>query len=86
METISLKELNANGNLILECKKHAFIASDERRPIYYGDRGGASACFVHYYKDQYVVTQRILSVIQLQFYRFEDAQRMFAEFVDAVKD
>lgn len=82
---ISLRILNEEGNLILACKEVAFVNDCERKPIYYGS-GDPSTCYVHYYKDMYVVTQHIISTIQFRFYRFSDAQRMFTEFVNSVRD
>lgn len=80
---VSLKELNANGQLVLSCKKYSFIR--DNMPYYYADNR-ASSCYVHYYKHAYIVTQRILSVIQLEFHDFQDAQKMFNNFVESIKD
>lgn len=79
----SLKELNANGQVVLSCKKHAFVK--DNMPYLYCDNR-ASSCYVHYYKHAYIVTQNILSVIQLEFHDFQDAQRMFNNFVESCQD
>lgn len=79
----SLKELNANGLLVLSCKKHLFV-QDNVAYCYVDNR--ASTCYVHYYKHAYIVTQYILSVIQMEFNDFQDAQRMFNNFVESIQD
>lgn len=78
---VSLKELNANGQLVLSCKKYSFIR--DNMPYCYKR---ASSCYVHYYKHAYIVTLYILSVIQLKFNDFKDAQTMFNNFVDYIQD
>lgn len=80
---ISLKELNANGQLILSCKQHLFVRDNEP---YCFPNNRASSCYVHYYKHAYIVTQYILCVVQLEYNNFQDAQQMFHNFVTAIKD
>lgn len=79
----SLKELNANGQLVLSCKQHLFVR--DNKPYCFADNR-ASSCYVHYYKHAYIVTRYILSVIQIEYHDFKDAQRMFNTFVDSIKD
>lgn len=85
MKKISLKELNANGQLMLECRKVAFIRGEERRPFLY-KKGDPCVCYVHYYKNAYFVTQHIVSDYQREFHELADAYKMFQDFVNAVKD
>lgn len=80
---ISLKELNANGQLILSCKQHLFVRDNEP---YCFSNNRASSCYVHYYKHAYIVTQYILSISQYEFHNFQDAQQRFHDFVTAIKD
>lgn len=79
----SLKELNANGQLVLSCKKYSFV--QDNMPYCYANNR-ASSCYVHYYKHAYIVTQYILSVFQMEYHDFQDAQRMFNQFVDSISD
>lgn len=79
----SLKELNANGQLVLSCKKHVFVR--DNMPYCYANNR-ASWCYVHYYKHAYIVTQYILSVLQLEYHDFQDAQRKFSEFVNCIEE
>lgn len=78
-----LKELNANGLLILSCKKHLFVQNN--MPYCYSDNR-ASSCYIHYYKHAYIVTMNILSVSQYEFHKFEDAQSKFNDFVNCIQD
>lgn len=82
---ISLRLLNQEGDLILFYKKVAFVNDCDRKPHLYGS-GDPTTCYVHYYNDMYVVTQHIVSDVQLKFYKLSDAQHMFAEFVNHVTD
>lgn len=79
----SLKELNANGQLLLSCKQHLFVR--DNKPYCFANNR-ASSCYVHYYKNTYIVTQYILSVLQLEFHDFQDAQQKFINFVDSIQD
>ena len=84
MKKISLNELNANGQLMVECRQVAFIRGAERMPLLY-KKGDPSVCYVHYYKNAYIVTQHIVSDLQLEFHELDDAYKMFQNFVDAVR-
>lgn len=79
----SLKELNANGQLVLSCKKPVFV-HDNMPYCYTNDR--ASSCYVHYYKHAYIVTQYILIMEQYEYHDFQDAQRKFSSFVYSIED
>lgn len=84
-KNVSLKELNTNGQLICQIKKVAFIRDDERLPSLYG-KNDPSTCYLHFYKDAYYVTQHICSTIQIKFYGFADAQKMFSQFIECIQD
>lgn len=86
MKNVSLKELNANGQLICSFKKVAFIRDDEHRQPFLYQCGDPSTIYLHYYKDAYIVTQYISSTLQVGFYNFCDAQKMFIDFIENVKD
>lgn len=85
MKKISLKELNANGQLIVVCKKVAYVPWGERMPSLY-EKCDPSVIYVHYYKDAYVVTQHIVGDRQFVFHELGDAYNMFHKFVDGIKD
>jgi len=85
MKKISLKELNENGQLMFECKKIAFVRGAERQPSLY-KKGDPSVCYLHFYKNAYIVTQHIVSDYQREFHELADAYKMFQDFVDAVKN
>ena len=84
-KNVSLRELNENGQIICQFKKVAFIRNDERLPNLYASND-PSTCYLHYYKDAYYVTQHICSTIQLEFHNFDDAQNMFCQFLECIKD
>lgn len=79
----SLKELNANGLLVLSCKKHLFVGDNV--PYCYSDNR-ASSCYVHYYKHAYIVTMYIWTTDQWKFHDFQDAQQKFIDFVHWTKN
>lgn len=85
MKRISLKELNANGQLMFECRKVAFIRGEERSPFLYR-KGDPSVCYVHFYKNAYIVTQHIVSDYQRECHELNDAYKMLQDFIDACKD
>lgn len=85
MEQISLTKLNREGILIACVKKNAFVCAESRMPYLY-QQGDPSTCYLHSFEDYYYVTQHITTTIQLRFYKFEDAQSAFANFVECIKD
>lgn len=85
MEKISLMKLNREGILIAEVKKNAFIMKEKRMPCMFR-KGDSSTCYLHYYNDMYYVTLHIATTLQMQYYKFEDAQTMIHEFFECIKD
>lgn len=84
MFKISLKELNANGQLIAECKKVAFFFGDERRPLLYR-KGDPIVCYLHYYNDEYVVSSHIICDVQVKYDTYDYAYARLQEIVNSIK-
>lgn len=85
MEQISLTKLNREGILIAYVKKNAFVRAESRMPYMYR-QGDPTTCYLHYFGDYYYMTQHITTTIQLRFYKFEDAQSAFIDFMECIKD
>lgn len=81
-KTISLKELNQNGQLIVMCKKVGFVTDGDKHPNIYEY---PTTCYLHYYKDEYVITDTIIRTRQRIFYSYANAQREFEHFVSCIQ-
>lgn len=82
---ISLRVLNEEGDLILSYKKVAFVHKHDCKPLNYRS-GDPVTCYVHYYKDKYIVTTHVINDLQLTFYSMNDAEICFIAFVRNTSD
>lgn len=82
-KTISLKELNQNGQLVEMCKKVGYVTGGDRNPNIYEY---PTICYLHYYMGEYIITDTIITKRQRRYHDFADAQREFLNFVSCIQD
>lgn len=82
-KTISLKELNQNGQLIFMLKKVGFVTDGDKNPNLYEY---PTTCFLHYYMGEYIITDTIITKRQRRYHNYAAAQSEFVNFVSYMQD